>query len=166
MDDIAVSNADRTRRFKTALHKAFPGRKFSVDRGGERVSWDEAGPTKTEVEEAILAAGVAEAKVAWNGERYLCVDGGQSVWLDRPDMAGRAAEVIAAQQRREEWLELYGSERTEIDALAALRPDELERIARDTIAPHFDAGVAERVLAARAVERARVIAEREKARAG
>jgi Family of unknown function (DUF6011) len=105
MDDITVSNADRTRRFKTVLRKAFPGCKFSVDRGGERISWDEAGPTKTEVEQAILAAGVAEAKVAWNGERRLCVDGGQSVWLDRHDASVRAAEAVAAQRRHEEWRE-------------------------------------------------------------
>jgi hypothetical protein len=43
------------------------------------------------------------------------------------------------------WKELYGSEQTEIDALATLRPDVLERIARDAVKPYFDAVLAERV---------------------
>jgi hypothetical protein len=35
MDDIAVSKAGRTRRFKAALHKAFPDHQFSVNRAGQ-----------------------------------------------------------------------------------------------------------------------------------
>ena len=47
--------------------------------------------------------------------------------------------------RAEKWLELYGSEQTEIDALATLQPEVLERIAREAVAPYFDAGLANRV---------------------
>jgi hypothetical protein len=59
------------------------------------------------------------------------------------------------EKRAAKWLELYGSEQTEIDALATLRPDELERIARDAVAPYFDAGLADRVRTAHAEWRER-----------
>jgi hypothetical protein len=47
------------------------------------------------------------------------------------------------------WLQTYGLEQTEIDALATLRPDVLERMIREAVAPYFDAGLAARVRAAR-----------------
>jgi hypothetical protein len=47
------------------------------------------------------------------------------------------------------WLETYGLEQTEIDALATLRPDVLERLAREAVAPYYDASLAARVQAAR-----------------
>jgi hypothetical protein len=49
------------------------------------------------------------------------------------------------EKRASKWLELYGSEQTEIDALATLQPDVLRRIAREAIAPYYDAGLANRV---------------------
>jgi hypothetical protein len=52
------------------------------------------------------------------------------------------------EKRADKWLELYGSEQTEIDALATLQPDVLRRIAREAIAPYYDAGLAARVRAA------------------
>lgn len=55
------------------------------------------------------------------------------------------------EKRASKWLELYGSEQTEIDALATLQPAELERIARAAVAPYFDADLAEQVRAAEAV---------------
>ena len=63
------------------------------------------------------------------------------------------------EKRADIWLELYGSEQTEIDALATLQPAELERIAREAVAPYFDADLAERVRAAYAAWRERVGAE-------
>jgi hypothetical protein len=63
------------------------------------------------------------------------------------------------EKRAAKWLELYGSEQTEIDALATLRPDELERIAREAAKPFFDAGLAERVRDAEADWHAQVQAE-------
>jgi hypothetical protein len=54
------------------------------------------------------------------------------------------------ERRAETWLGLYGSEQTEIDALATLRPDLLEQIAHEAVAPYFDASLAERVRAAKA----------------
>jgi hypothetical protein len=64
--------------------------------------------------------------------------------LDLPSSPLKEGEKRAAK-----WLELYGSEQTEIDALATLRPDELERIAREAVAPYFDTDLAERVQAAK-----------------
>jgi hypothetical protein len=54
------------------------------------------------------------------------------------------------ESRAAKWKELYGHEQTEIDALATLQPRRLEQIARDAVAPYFDAGLAERVRAAHA----------------
>ena len=63
------------------------------------------------------------------------------------------------EKRGEIWLELYGSEQTEIDALATLNPAELERIARAAVAPYFDATLARRVAQAERTWRNRVDAE-------
>jgi hypothetical protein len=52
------------------------------------------------------------------------------------------------EKRAAKWLELYGSEQTEIDALATLQPAELERIAREAVRPYFDATLKGRVEAA------------------
>ena len=60
--------------------------------------------------------------------------------LDLPDSPLKEGE-----NRAVAWKELYGSEQTEIDALATLRPDTLEDIARAAIAPYFDAGLRRRV---------------------
>ena len=65
--------------------------------------------------------------------------------LGLPDSPLKEGEKRAAK-----WLELYGSEQTEIDALATLQPAELERIAREAVAPYFDAGLAGRVRTAEA----------------
>jgi len=51
----------------------------------------------------------------------------------------------ASEKRAAEWIAAYGTEQTEIDSLAALRPDVLQRIAETAIAPFFDSGLAARV---------------------
>ena len=53
------------------------------------------------------------------------------------------------EQRAGWWLEVTGVEQTEIDALAALQPDLLEQIARDAMAPFYDAELRQRVDRAR-----------------
>jgi hypothetical protein len=45
------------------------------------------------------------------------------------------------------WREKWGHEQTEIDALAALRPDVLDRIARDAVRPFYDHTLADRMAA-------------------
>ena len=65
----------------------------------------------------------------------------------------------AGETRRVDWRAIYGAEQTEIDALATLRPDVLERIAREAVAPFFDAGLAGRVTLAEAEWRRGVRAE-------
>jgi hypothetical protein len=54
----------------------------------------------------------------------------------------------ATELRGDAWRQATGVEQTEIDALASLHPDLLEEIARDAIAPLFDATLHQRVLAA------------------
>jgi hypothetical protein len=54
----------------------------------------------------------------------------------------------ASEQRGEDWTKATGLEQTEIDALASLRPDLLESITRDAIAPFYDHDLDRRVDAA------------------
>jgi hypothetical protein len=42
------------------------------------------------------------------------------------------------------WIAVWGREQTEIDALAALKPDVLQRIVEDAVAPFWDPGLTER----------------------
>jgi len=55
----------------------------------------------------------------------------------------------ASERRGDKWREAFGVEQTEIDALATLRPDLLGQVARDAIAPFYDATLNGRVYAAR-----------------
>jgi hypothetical protein len=48
------------------------------------------------------------------------------------------------ERRSDKWRAAMGREQTEIDALAALRPDVMEQIARDAIAPFYDETLAAR----------------------
>jgi len=56
----------------------------------------------------------------------------------------------ATEKRGSKWRSAMGIEQTEIDALAALRPDLLDRIARDAVAPFYDYGLDRRVQQAHA----------------
>jgi len=55
------------------------------------------------------------------------------------------------EKRASRWRQIMGHEQTEIDALAALRPDDLRQIALDAVAPFFDFTLAARCEAARQV---------------
>jgi hypothetical protein len=55
-----------------------------------------------------------------------------------------------SERRASRWREAFGIEQTEIDSLATLNPDELERIAREALDPFFDATLAERTEQAQA----------------
>ena len=59
---------------------------------------------------------------------------GQVVSLDLPSTPLKETE-----RRADRWREAMGREQTEIDALAALQPDVLRQVARDAIAPFWDA---------------------------
>ncbi len=59
--------------------------------------------------------------------------------LDLPSTPLKATE-----QRASRWREVMGHEQTEIDALAALRPEALTAIARDAIQPYYDVTLADR----------------------
>jgi hypothetical protein len=53
------------------------------------------------------------------------------------------------ERRGDRWREAMGIEQTEIDALAALRPELLQQLARDAIGPFYDATLERRVTRAR-----------------
>jgi hypothetical protein len=64
--------------------------------------------------------------------------------LNLPDTPLKASERRAAR-----WKERTGREQTEIDALLALQPEVLERMARDAIKPFYDPDLAKRAREAR-----------------
>ena len=78
----------------------------------------------------------------------------QASGLDLPSSPLKEGEGRAAV-----WEATYNIAQIEIDALATLQPDELERIAREAIAPYFDTDLAERVRAAYAAWRERASEE-------
>jgi DNA topoisomerase VI subunit B len=55
-----------------------------------------------------------------------------------------SSPIKATEKRKSKWTAAMGHEQTEIDALAALRPDDLRRIALDAVRPFFDFGLEER----------------------
>jgi hypothetical protein len=63
-----------------------------------------------------------------------------------------------SERRADRWRATFGVEQTEIDALAALRPDLLRQLARDAISPFFDDTLHSRCLFAQ--QRYRQAAER------
>jgi hypothetical protein len=80
-----------------------------------------------------------------------------------PDQA-RALDLPSSplkegERRGAMWLETYGLEQTEIDALATLRPDVLARLIDEAVAPYFDVGLAGRVAEAKAEWREEADAE-------
>lgn len=56
--------------------------------------------------------------------------------------------VKESEKRAAAWRAAMGTEATEIDSLAALRPGRLRQIAREAIAPFYDPGLSQRVRAA------------------
>jgi hypothetical protein len=52
-------------------------------------------------------------------------------------------------KRRDKWQAAFGREQTEIDALMALRPGELRRIAREAVKPFYDFTLSSRLASAR-----------------
>ena len=75
------------------------------------------------------------------------------------DLELPSSPLKEGERRAAKWLELYGSEQTEIDALATLQPDRLRQIARDAVAPFFDADLVGRVEAAESIWRETAEAE-------
>jgi hypothetical protein len=63
----------------------------------------------------------------------------QVIALDLPESVLKETE-----SRGESWREATGREQTEIDALAALRPDVLDQIAREAVRPFYDSTLARR----------------------
>jgi hypothetical protein len=92
-----MTAAEITNRIKTALRKQFPRHKFSVTGGGEYIRWTDDGPTKTEVEDTIIATGLVEIQ-QYDDKRYLKLpDIFNHIWLDRYNEAKR----VAGEQERE-----------------------------------------------------------------
>jgi hypothetical protein len=57
----------------------------------------------------------------------------QVIEYDLPD-----SPLQEGEKRKSKWFQKWGREQVEIDALAALRPDVLDQIARNAVAPYFD----------------------------
>src|SRR5262249_55525497 len=56
-----------------------------------------------------------------------------------------SAPLKDSEKRADRWQQAMGVEQTEIDSIAALRPDLLRQIARDAIAPFYDRTLSQRV---------------------
>lgn len=111
---VITHPTDITRAIKAALHKAFPQAKFSVTRGGSWISWNDGSIERTAVENAILAAGLAEPQKGYDGTRWLrIIESDDSIQFDSP------ARRAAAQQRNQEYL---ARQQRENAAIAAAQP--------------------------------------------
>jgi hypothetical protein len=96
------NSAETTRTLKAILRKQFPACKFSITRGGERVEWTDDGPTQIDVEEAILAAGLAEISYGYDGRRWLKLHGRDTIGFDRYNAAEREAWRQDLERRSQE----------------------------------------------------------------
>ena len=65
------------------------------------------------------------------------------------DMGLPSTPLKETEKRADKWREAFGIEQTEIDALATLRPRDLETIVEAAIEPYFDSSLSNRVGAAR-----------------
>jgi hypothetical protein len=99
-----MEDLELTQTIKSALHKKFPTRKFSVTRGGSWIEWTDDGPTVTEVEDAIIASGIVEIRDGWNGQRWLGIESSHSnaIVFDRYNAAERAAYQLDVARRQQE----------------------------------------------------------------
>lgn len=90
--------------------------------------------------------------------RRIALDPGQVREYGLPSTPLKAKELRAGP-----WVAATGVEQTEIDALAALRPKLLDRIAREALAPFYDTSLDRRVADARRdyLERAQAVLEAE-----
>ena len=62
------------------------------------------------------------------------------------DLGVPSTPLKETERRKDKWMEAFGVEQTEIDALAQLRPEILAKIVRDEISPFFDDTLDERVM--------------------
>jgi hypothetical protein len=84
---------EAARRAKSALRKAFPGTKFSVQTSGSIcVEWADDGPAVEQVKDVVLTIGGVEVKHGWNNERWLNVSNGRGgFYFDRYSVPERTA---------------------------------------------------------------------------
>jgi hypothetical protein len=90
-----MTAAEITNQIKTALRTQFPQCRFSVTDGGfggKRITWTDDGPAETDVENAIIAAGLVKIGHGDNNARDLRLPNDASIFLDRYNEAERAAD--------------------------------------------------------------------------
>jgi hypothetical protein len=95
-----------TNRFKSALRKAFPTVKFTVERNGEHVTWTDDGPTIEQVQDALFKANCAtERERSWDGRRVLITNGDRErcISFNRYNAAEHEAAKAESARRREEY---------------------------------------------------------------
>jgi hypothetical protein len=107
MEDAPMSATvvETAKQVRTALRRAFPRWKFSVTSSGSiYVRWTDDGPTIEEVQDVLLAAGCAEARMSWDQKRWLYAPGGHAdaFWFDRYNAVARAAETEERERRIEQ----------------------------------------------------------------
>ena len=144
-----TTTAEIARAARAALRTAFPGSKISVtSSSGITVRWTDDGPTVEQVQDTLLAAGCAEARMGSDEKRYIRTPGnyGESYWLDRYNVAQRAAEQEDFERRRREYeaenqrvVEVIARERAaKRSALPALSRQELPAVQDPSVLAAFE----------------------------
>jgi hypothetical protein len=96
-----ITKREASRKIHAALKTAFPNTKFTVAlSAGRSIAWTDDGPSVTEVQDALLAAGCGEEKFTWDKKRWIEV-ADRALYFDRFNAAERAAEAQRWEQSRE-----------------------------------------------------------------
>lgn len=101
-EDTTMGDTTITRVIKSALKTAFPKHKFSITRGGSQIQWTDDGPERVAVEEVIVATGLVEDKLDWQGKRWLRLPQ-STIWFDRYNVVERATEQQDRERQRAEY---------------------------------------------------------------
>jgi Family of unknown function (DUF6011) len=121
---------ETARRAKSALRKAFPGTKFSVQtRGSICVEWADDGPSPTveQVQDVVLTIGGVEVRLGSNNERWLRVSNGRgSFYFARYNVAERTAQA----EKRERWQREHQQTREAIGAVCRAKWEQVSAIER------------------------------------
>jgi hypothetical protein len=128
---IAMTDAERTRQIKAGLRTAYPQIKFAVTRGGERIEWEDSGPSLEAVRQTLATLPFISIRENPYGDRQptVQVDGHHSC-LDRFNVARREADAAQMERWRQEERQRERQRRAERETPEALAKAAAEALAR------------------------------------
>jgi hypothetical protein len=106
--DCKAPRNNTTSRIRSALHKAFPAAKFTVQHNGQYINRTDDGPTVEQVQEVLLKAKCItedEREYFGGGRHFYPADEayGNHVWFTRYNVAKHEAEKAESARWREEY---------------------------------------------------------------